>query len=106
MNLAIFELTVANHKTEKGLPDYGKNEHELLVKTEALYKIMKAERETRKLSGYYFIFNDEEKARHQRSGKSMLVTCSEMVRAAKETGKTIKLFKNMNGEIAARLVRL
>lgn len=69
-----------------------------------LSNAMTYERDAHGLSGFRFIYSDEEWTAHSRKCNAFQTSCYDMMRAAHYDKKSVQLFRNMNGELAAKLI--
>lgn len=56
------------------------------------------------LKGYWFCFGEGEDCGYKRKCGGFYVACTEFVRAAQMSRKNIQMFKNMNGDVALKLI--
>lgn len=68
-----------------------------------LEKLMRTEREAHGCRGYFFFFGDDENVWHKNASPAMRTSAFFMAQNALNCRRSVRVFRNMNGEIAARL---
>lgn len=70
---------------------------------EFLARKMQEERQAHALSGFFFDFGFGETSSHKKMSQNVKTYAAYLMKAAKDEGKTVRVFKNMNGQIAASI---
>lgn len=78
-------------------------ERDIHQNAEDLAAFMCAERVAMRCRGYCFDFDGGEMAFNRNAGQGMRTNAFFMAQYARNTARDVKVFRNMNGEIAARL---
>lgn len=68
-----------------------------------LAQLMQSERIAYGLRGYFFHYSDTECLSHKVYSKTLETNAGYLMQAARDTGRKVRVFKNMNGQIAASL---
>jgi hypothetical protein len=72
----------------------------------ALAKLMSEERKGHALRGFFFDYGMGESMEFKKFCPAMETAAGYMMQAARDTGKQVRVFRNMNGQIACSLATL
>jgi hypothetical protein len=64
---------------------------------------MQSERQAHALRGFFFDFGMGETSSHRNLSQKVKTHAAYLMKAAKESGKPVVVFRNMNGQIAASI---
>jgi len=68
-----------------------------------LAKLMQSERQAHTKRGFFFDYGLGETASFKNFSEAVVTAAGFMMQAARDTRKSVRVFRNMNGEIAAQL---
>ena len=70
-----------------------------------LARTMIAERKAQALHGYFLDFGWDETTSHDRDCELFRTNCGHLMESARDERRNVKVFRNMNGQIAAALLK-